>query len=67
MCGHTEKRQHEDSIIANSKLIGIAEIVSRRELVILAEKEYKYTSINIYTHTHKGSVTASTHELQTQA
>lgn len=40
MCGHTEKRQHEDSIIANPKLIGIAEIVSRREFVILAEKKY---------------------------
>lgn len=31
----TEKGQHEDSVVANSKLIGVTEIISGREFIIL--------------------------------
>lgn len=41
----TEEGQHEDSVIADSKLVGVAEVVSGRELVILAATPRKREQI----------------------
>lgn len=38
----TEEGQHEDSVVAHSELVGVAEVVSGGELVILAATESRY-------------------------
>lgn len=40
----TEERQHEDPVVADPKLIGVAEVISGREFIIL-ERTQKQTRI----------------------
>lgn len=44
----TEEGQHEDSVVADSKLVGVAEVVSGGELVILARRRADMQSVELH-------------------